>query len=1205
MFLKKLELQGFKSFPDKTVLNFDRGVTAVIGPNGSGKSNISDAMKWVLGEVSSKNLRGGSMEDVIFGGSSTKKPMGFAEVSVTFGQFPQNGGPFDSEDGEMRITRRYYRVGESEYMINQKPCKLRDIHELFLNTGIGREGYSIVGQGKISDIVSQKNESRRNILEEAAGISKYRYKKKEAQRKLLAVEDNLLRVRDISSELEARVGPLENEAQKAKKYLALYEEKKKLDIGLYLYEAESGMRMSKDLEEQLILAKRDYDFSSDRLSELERKNEQTFCAAQENKRDSVELMQQIQNLSENKLSLEGEVRVLENDSAHSLERIKLINEELFERDAELAQRNVALGAQTELLLTAEQECAAIGAECDELEERVLCTRAELVTLGNDVYDSKEELAKAQSELSDARISLSVLESTEKISLASHAELLTQREELCAQKDELSEKRSLLSEQTDEYKNNASEAQTKINERRDEVGDIAAKRGAVQKELAEAKIVLGSQKAKIDQLLRMDELFEGYSRSVKFLMSEFKNGRVFHRDGSACRIYGPVSKLISVPSEYAVAIETALGANVQNIVLQSEQDAKAAIEFLKQNRAGRATFYPVETVKPQNRPAEINNIHNHSGYIAVASELVNTEDRFAGIIDNLLARTVVVDNIDSAAEMAKKTAYRVRFVTLDGQLINAGGSFTGGSLRQDSGMLSRSSEIEKQKAACLETEERIGALGAKLASFDKEIADIEFSIKNDQLKITMLEALISEQNTALSVLDSKLDGIDTALASLNSEEQKRGVDSERYSKDRADLSEKIRILEDRINMLSSRIEEESARAEDIENEIASMRQLQSKKLIALAEKKKDCEAGAAARNMFLAEIEKLSLRIQRDKDEVSCCRDRNADALCSIEQKNAQIAELCIKIEECRALYQKKNSDEMGFDKKLAELREKISAESQQKELFSRNLVKLENEHKSLLDAQDRQGATIWEAYELTYSAAKAAEHTEVCADNKAECTLEQGKLKSKIRSLGHINLSAVEEYEEVRTRYEFLSSQIQDLETSKKDLDGIIRKLEAEMKKRFSEAFEEINKNFMQVFGELFGGGKAELILADPENILECDIEIAVAPPGKIIKSMSLLSGGEQAFCAIALYFAILKLSPTPFCIFDEIEAALDDVNVDRFADYVKRYAEDTQIIVITHRRGTMEMADRLYGVTMASKGISNVFELDAANVSSEYDISK
>ncbi|MBO4264978.1 MAG: chromosome segregation protein SMC [Clostridia bacterium] len=1203
MFLKSLELYGFKSFPDKTKLHFDRGVTAVIGPNGSGKSNISDAMKWVLGEISSKNLRGSSMEDVIFSGSSTKKPMNFAEVSVTFDNSFSESGNLLSDEKEITVTRRYYRVGESEYFINQKPCKLKDIHELFLNTGIGREGYSIVGQGKIADIVSQRNESRRNVLEEAAGISKYRYKKKEAQRKLESVEANLIRVKDIAAELEGRVGPLEEDAKKVRKYLDLYERKKQIDIGLFLFDAKDSISLYEKYESELGEARLEYDSSASRLAEYEQNNEKIFEASQENKRPTTELMEQIRDIGERRVKLEGDMRLCESEIFHAEENKKILSSECETIKAELDEKNAALSeAQTKALEHIATK-DSLQAELDKLESEILDVRSDAVVLGNDVYDSKNELEENEKKLTEAKIALSVFDTNTALASQRLSEIKAQSEEIKSEKDKLENQKAELEKENDNYRLQRDKAKEEITEKEADNDALIKKHGDITEKLSDLKIELGSRRGKLENLMRMDELFEGYSRSVKFLMNEFSRGSIKRRNGAKCQIYGPVSKLISAEDMYVLAIETALGANIQNIVCESEEDAKCAIEFLKNSKAGRATFYPVMTMKSSNASGEIAGIRSNRGYIGIASDLVRCDAKYRPVIDNLLGRTVISDSIDSAAEMAKMLGYRLRFVTLDGQIVNAGGSFTGGSSRQESGILSRSAEIEKLKSRIGELEKEILGVSEELAENDRLSTSVLSMIKDGNLKITMLEAMISDVNSKISAVDAKIDSANVSLDAIFDEAKRSDEDSTAHDQKRAELENEISKIGAVSEEITKRIEQKSKDITEIENKIAKMRDDQSKKQISLAELRRDCAADEASVSLWQDEINKLSLKIEHAQSEIENSDLKIGSSRSQIEQTKKLIEILSEELSEKQNLHTQKSGDELDFESKLSALREKIKEESQKKELLSQNVVKLENKCNEIKNGHDKLTAAMWEDYELSYTTALDAPHIEINSDNKREYQSEQNGLKSKIKALGNVNMTAIEEYNEVKTRYDFLSAQITDLTDSKEDLCDIIRKLEREMTSKFAEAFDSINKNFGEVFSELFGGGKAELILADPEHILESDIEIAVAPPGKIIKNMSLLSGGEQAFCAIALYFAILRISPTPFCIFDEIEAALDDANVDRFADYIHKYSENTQIIIITHRRGTMETADRLYGVTMPKKGVSNIFELNAAEVSVNFNV--
>ena len=1189
MFLKSLEMQGFKSFPDKTKLSFDTGVTVVVGPNGSGKSNIADAMKWVLGEISSKNLRGSRMEDVIFGGTETRRQMGFAEVTVTFDNTDSGDGirlatPYD----EVSVTRRFYRAGDSEYFINEKPVRLKDIHELFMNTGVGRDGYSIIGQGKIAEIISRKSEERRSVFEEAAGISKYRYKKEEAQKKLASVEDNLVRVRDIVGELEGRVGSLERESEKARKYLALHEEKKQADVSLWLYDMESLKDQITELAAAKDAAQKEYDAITATIAEHEAAYEELSLAVQKQKLDVDALIAEASSLNEESVRLKGEGDVLSNEAAHIEARQ---SENKADQKAQLSLLEGAKGAVTtaaKALSEAEAEKAKADAVCEEDRKKEAELDAALDRAYERVSEVEESIRAAAEEAADLKAQLTVLENTRTAGDERKAEL-EERKKACEEAaEELRERVKKAEETAQEYKARgealdkdeakAGEGLTALNEAREQA-----------KESLDALFLAYTEKKnRIDSLARMEELLEGYSRSVRFIMGEAKEGKL-----PGAVLYGPVSKLITVQKKYVTAIETALGANIQNIAVKDEASAKAAILRLKEANAGRATFYPLTTIRETERGVDPKEAESCKGYLGVASDLVRCEEQYEGIIRSLLSRTLVCDTIDSATEIARKYDFRVRVVTLDGQQINAGGSFTGGSVRHDSGMLTRTAEIDSLTDACKALSKQMEEGNKKLSELDEEYRKKTGRLEEIRTNRKMIDALLQAEETQRQVLSSRIQTEEEQLAQI--EEQKRLLEDADGTREQEE--QRLNGLADanrqRQESLVKEREQAASGREEAANALAECRRTVSRHAVQAAECGKDIELAKTKLEMAEQSVRETEQRLSDAGEEEKSLTERHAALLVLISEKQAEAEEKKQQAEAvekkaaaCRETY-------LAGEQKLSEARLASREQTHTQELLFRQLTLAENRYTQAQAKQDEKTNAMWDEYELTYSKAVALNYPPLTEETRNATAQNATRLKNQIRALGPVSVSAIDEYAEVKQRYDFMTAQIEDLEKSEKSLTDVVFRLEGEMRERFADAMQDINRNFKEVFRELFGGGSAELTLTEPDNLLESGIEINVAPPGKIIRNLMLLSGGEQAFVAIALYFALLKVNPSPFCILDEIEAALDEVNVDKFAAYLRANMRNTQYIVISHRRGTMEAADRLYGVTMVTRGISTVLTID------------
>ena len=1198
MRLKTLELQGFKSFPDKTVISFDRGITVVVGPNGSGKSNISDAMRWVLGEISSKNIRGGKMEDVVFAGSQQRSPMGYAEVSVTFDNTEEEGKVVSlAEYDEITVTRRYYRVGDSEYFINRKAVRLRDIHELFLNTGLGRDGYSIIGQGRISEIISQKNDERRAIFEEAAGIARYRYQKTEATKKLEDTESNLVRIEDIAGVLGERLPPLEKEAEKAKKYLELRDAKMAVDIALSLFDVDTAKAAADDLSGKLILAKTAFTEANEARESLERDEENTRNEEMSVKLETERIAAKILSLSGSIHESESNARLTENNAAHlreilrsSEEKIRASKETLSSAEAEERRLSDEYGAaKNRADLLSEKEEAAAG--------RVLTAEQALSDHEAETAELESEISVLRNEQTQAVVAVSVAAARAESNAQKFEEFEKNIEKYTADIALFDRRIETAKGKIDGYRKREASLKTELDAILIQKRDYENKIKTLTEQKNNTFLEISQRKHKIQNLIRMEEFLEGYAGAVRFVVSEHKNGKIQLPDGSPAKIYGPVSRLISVPDQYSAALEIAFGQSLQNIVVEDEASAKAAIAYLKKKNAGRATFYPITTMHGNELSEHDVPAAHRAGFVSVASALVECDDRYRGIVRSLLGRILIATDIDSANKIAKAMNFRYRIVTLDGQVINAGGSFTGGSLSSDGRILSRRVQIDKLGEEVKTLED---ALLRIKGDIDKQNSLMEESKKREdgiRASASGLKTLFDAENTQLTVLVS------------NRDVQQQTLDGLREEYDR--LMGEIRLVRAQAEALEH---QKLACAEKIGGAENQMENLAKQKGALSAELKAAQSAHTAAaleKTKAEANLEMLWQMLRNAELSAQDIRNTLETLKATVAETNEKIRlgdeEIIRTKEQILALQselvqteQRKTENAqraLELEKKLTEFRLKNRELGDKRDLLYRTYTKIEAEYQSVRERRDKLIAFLWDEYELTYTEAVKRCVMKVTAENRLESVSAQNKYKNQIRALGSVNVNAIEEYKEVKKQYDDLDAQIDDLKKSKESLLTIITELELTMQRDFMTTIEAINVNFGRVFSELFGGGRAEIKLSDPSNVLESGIDINVAPPGKVIKNMSLLSGGEQAFVAIALYFAILNVNPSPFCILDEIEAALDEVNVDKFADYVKKYSDKTQFVIITHRRGTMEAAERLYGVTMHEKGISDVISIDVSEI--------
>ena len=1198
MRLKTLELQGFKSFPDKTVISFDRGITVVVGPNGSGKSNISDAMRWVLGEISSKNIRGGKMEDVIFAGSQQRSPMGYAEVSVTFDNTEEEGKVVSlAEYDEITVTRRYYRVGDSEYFINRKAVRLRDIHELFLNTGLGRDGYSIIGQGRIAEIISQKNDERRAIFEEAAGIARYRYQKTEATKKLQDTESNLVRIEDIAGVLGERLPPLEKEAEKAKKYLELRDAKMAVDIALSLFDVDTAKAAADELSGKLILAKNEFTEAEEARESLERDEENARNEEMTVKLETERIAAKILSLSGSIHESEANAKLTENNAIHLKELLRSSEEKIRASEEALSVAEAEEKRLSDERDAAQKRADILSKKEETAVQRVLAAEQALSDHEEAAAELESEITVLRDEQTQAVVAVSVAAARAEADARKFAEFEKNIEKYTADIALFDGRIETAKGKIDGYRKREASLKTELDAILIQKRDYENKIKSLTEQKNNTFLEISQRKHKIQNLIRMEEFLEGYAGAVRFIVSEHKNGKILLPDGSAARIHGPVSRLISVPDAYSAALEIAFGQSLQNIVVEDEASAKAAIAYLKKKNAGRATFYPITTMRGNELSANDVPAAVRAGFVSVASALVECDERYRGIVRSLLGRILIATDIDSANKIAKALNFRYRIVTLDGQVINAGGSFTGGSLSSDGRILSRRVQIDKLGEEVKTLEDTLSRVKAEIEAQASALGEAGKRENAVLASASGLKTLYDAEHTQLTVLTSNRDAQQQTLDGLRGEydrltEEIRLVreQAEALEGQKAAYAEKIRSAENKTESLAKRKASLSA----------ELKAAQSAHTAAALEKTK-AEANLEMLEQMLGNASLHTEDVRNTLETLRLTVDETRENLRlgdeEIVRTKEQIRELQSELAQTEQRKTETAQRSLELEKKLTEFRLKNRELGDRRDLLYRTYTKIEAEYQAVRDRRDKLIAFLWDEYELTYTEAVKRCVMKVTAENRLESVSAQNKYKNQIRALGSVNVNAIEEYKEVKKQYDDLDAQIDDLKKSKESLLAIITELELTMQRDFMTTIEAINVNFGRVFAELFGGGRAEIKLSDPANVLESGIDINVAPPGKVIKNMSLLSGGEQAFVAIALYFAILNVNPSPFCILDEIEAALDEVNVDKFAEYVKKYSDKTQFVIITHRRGTMEAAERLYGVTMHEKGISDVISIDVSEI--------
>lgn len=1185
MVLKTLEMQGFKSFPDRTQLNFGEGITAVVGPNGSGKSNISDAVRWVLGETSTKSLRGSKMEDVIFGGTSSRKALGFAQVQLTL---DNSDHTLKNMGDVVTVTRRYYRSGESEYKIDGENVRRRDIHELFMDTGLGSDGYSMVGQGKIDSIISQKNEDRRELFEEAAGISLFRHKRTDATRRLDQAQENLVRLLDILGELENRVGPLKKQSEKAAKFLELSEEKKTLEIGVWVNKINRFTNELREQEHKIDAANVSYEVCEKELKSIEEEIEGILEKTASINTEIEQIRIGAKAYEEEALHRDTDASVLQNTLEHNnetIERLKndigaaddsnsSIDEQIAEKKQFIAENEKQLEDKKTELKRVSDEMQALISSNEKFSKLTVELNQKITALTFALSDCKVKCSQAVSSINEIKARQDTVDDA--IAACDREAELAE-----VQKKESEEKLQRLQERINENNNSLSGFRLKLENKTKKTDKIKA-------DLEKANLELSQKQSKARMLSELEKNMEGFSGAVKAVMKQAQNKAL-------SGIHGPLSQLITVDNEYSVAVEVALGAAMQNIVTTNEADAKRAIYYLKNNHLGRATFLPISNIKP--RTLDEKNLDDNLGFVAIASELVECKGDYKNIVTNLLGRVVIVEDMDCAIGIAKRYGNRFKLVTIDGQVINPGGSMTGGSQSKGAGILSRAnmidelnvqakelaSEVEKLKAEFKTALEEANFAGAQLQGAEVDLQQAKEELIRAQGEHKLIsekaDAAISQKNALIAEKDNALERIAF------------------FEKANAESEKQVKAIETQIADAEKELSETTGNAEEILAKRETYRQRNEQINLELVTLAKDAETARLT-------IEELEIRknTQSDKvksieDEIKEIENRNSALLTQINEVKSQADALRQKAKASDENVTLQIEQRNSLEKRSGELRLLERNKSQEREKLSGELVRLDERKIAMRKEYDELNDMLFEQYELTK---REAEALNIEIENMSDAKKRLHEIKVAIKGLGSINVGAIEEYKEVSERYEFLKEQIDDVEKSKSELMKIIEDLTSSMSEKFLEKFNKINEEFRVCFADFFGGGKGEIILEQPDNCLESPIEIKIQPPGKSVQNINLFSGGEKSLAAMALLFSVLKVQPAPFCIYDEVEAALDDVNVERFAKYMRKMTDKTQFISITHRRGTMEEADVLYGVTMQEKGVSKLIELQTAELAAQ-----
>ena len=1188
MLLTSVQIQGFKSFADKTVLKFGRGVTAVVGPNGSGKSNISDAIRWVLGEQSTKSLRGQSMEDVIFGGTADRKPHGFCEVTLNIDNADRE---LNFDNDFVSVTRRYYRSHDSEYLINGNVVRLKDIHELFMDTGLGRDGYSMIGQGKIDSIISSKSQERRDIFEEASGISRYRYRKTDAERKLVAAEDNLVRLLDIMKELESRIGPLSEQSKKAEKFLELAALKKEYEIGLWLNVLENSKNNLRVQDDKIAIAQAHYKEIEEKLLGYDEQTEKNSADFARFTAEIEDRRRRILEYTESIAKITADISVLNNDILHNNETIDRLKQDLedlsnssINNAKEIAdkrqlaeEKKLHISSLETSLSATEQKLSELLLNSDNLSRKIEADIVLLNDLTTKISDSKVQQMSSVATLEELK--------TRRITVDSLIEKYT------VEFDALSAEFSSVNKLLDEIEENILGLENTIKGYKLRLDSRKSSVDASKEKLDKLHLDIEAKRHKVQILEDLEKNMEGFNHSVKTVIKESESGRLRG-------IYGPVLRLINVDKEYSVAIETALGNAAQNIVVDTEATAKFAIDYLKKTSSGRATFLPVSSIKA--KEFDDSGYEDEYGYVGVASDLVKVDSKFSEIIKYLLAGTIVVEDIDSAISISKKYKNKFKVVSLDGQVINVGGSITGGSLIKNAGLLSRGTDINKLKAEIDKLVDKENSYQAEYSNALTELSKCEAEIATveDNLK-TLGEDKIRALGELKRVGELK-DSTDKQIVELKAEISSADEKKINLNAIIESALSAISGLEDEKTTLEQKIAELSGGREDIATSRNAISEEITEIKLKIIETQKDVENLLASASALELNDNSQSEQCENIKNQIVVFEEKNTQISISIDEQNNNIAALknsCASFDEEIESFITRREE---VEKSTVLLRNSEKELTLEREKISGDLARLSERRENMVKECDDVIKQLFDEYQLTKSEAEA---TGIKVENPAETKKALVEVKSKIRSLGNVNVSAIEEYKEVNERYLFMKEQISDVEKARDELNKLISQLTEQMKELFLTGFEKIGENFSKTFADLFGGGTAKLVLTDPDNVLESGIDIVAKLPGKNVPSLDGLSGGEKALIALAIYFAIMRVNAPPFCFLDEVDTALDDINVDRFADYMSKSDFATQFICITHRRGTMEAADMLYGVTMQEKGITKLLELNISELEKQLNL--
>lgn len=1185
MVLRTLEMQGFKSFPDKTELTFGKGITAVVGPNGSGKSNISDAVRWVLGETSSKSLRGSKMEDVIFGGTSSRKALGFAQVQLTL---DNSDGTLKDKGEIVTVMRRYYRSGESEYKIDGELVRRKDIHELFMDTGLGSDGYSMVGQGKIDSIISAKNEDRRELFEEAAGISRFRHKRTDAQRRLDQAQENLVRLLDILGELESRVGPLKEQSEKAAKFIELSEERKTLEIGVWLNKINKFTNDLRDQEHKIDAANASYEICSNELQSIEEEIEQVIAGIAKINTEIEEIRADSANFEEEAVRKDGEASVLEATLKHNnetIERLKndisLADEGNITIDTQIEEREQFIRDSAENSKKKNEELQNVSDEMEALVSSNEAFSKITVELNQRITALTFKLTDCRVKCSKAKSSIEEIEARRGTVDDNISAIENELEIEGAHKAESEENLKFLNERIDENNNSMSGYQLKVKNKTDKADALKDKLEKINRELAE-------KQSKARMLSDLEKNMEGYSGAVKAVMrqSEAK---------ALGGIHGPLSQLIQVENEYSMAVEVALGAAMQNIVTSTEADAKRAIYYLKNNRIGRATFLPISNIK--GRQLDEHGLDDNLGFVDIASNLVSCDNKYKEIISNLLSRVVVVDDMDCAIGIAKRYNNRFKIVTLDGQVMNPGGSMSGGSAAKGAGILSRANTIEELNTQAKKLSEEAEEIAAefKVALEEANHAAARLQAAEAELQTAKEDVIRAEGEDKL--IKDKIASLKNQLSLLDSEKENSQERIELLEKEFVDGEKDIASVQAEIDEAEKQLSSVSDNAEEVASKREALRRTTEELKLQIVSLDRDAEAAKQAVEELRLRKTTQSSRVKSIEDEIAEIESKNENLIAGINEIKAAANEFRKKASNSNADVSNQLERRNELEKRSTELRALERNKTEERSNISSELVRLDERKIAMRKEYDELNDMLFEQYELTR---REAENLNIVIEDMAAAKRRLNEIKHSIKKLGSINVGAIEEYKEVSERYEFLKEQIDDIEKSKQELGKIIDDLTVSMSEKFLTQFNKINNEFKVCFADFFGGGNGEIVLEQPDNCLESPIEIKIQPPGKSVQNINLFSGGEKSLAAMALLFSVLKVTPSPFCIYDEVEAALDDVNVERFAKYMRKMTSDTQFISITHRRGTMEEADVLYGVTMQEKGVSKLLELQSAELAAQ-----